>query len=1196
MASTAAESDLPSVDATKSSELMTVGHLSDDVVELKTHIAARVALLYRRGGSLANLAKKAELADDGIISKILQSPLPQCDRRALEMAFLIIKIVKERTMVADTDNCGKEHVSDVCIETCAATKPEEMQYENLQETVLDILTLSSIWGIESAVGSNLARLCYDILFKLSGARKNQHLNRYVNTFLDETYRLGGEETYWRLQLLHKALRNGTLGDKERAKLMRACLDIAKRKDNTIYVIDAVTNVISDIWSNHKCNLDDMSPECRNGLMAKLLVKGHELEQVVTMLVSAAANGTYNERKVAIAALTSAGATIQNDEVTEKVGKLLMAPTNGDSGILTIGAAIIRDHASAGKYIQQLYAYIAKSIDMEAKSLEEMVCQMKIDLSHLMSTDTPPTKTQTHIIRAKENYFLLRDIIQAITATLQRVTTFPSESLWNSELMVMVYLGTICEELVPYVMGVIKEITRFDTIPKQLLRFGFGTLENCKTTGKFFDHLGVVTCQLAGTAIEDWISKLKGYPEVELGSLTKLTLEIAQVMRAMVATLDRKLVQYLCTMHIAETLAWVAALSRKLPWSEELKLGCVTVANTQRRMVQVIQMSTRVSDRGSVKLEDVYYASGDTLLYLAGGFEMLCGTYVPPVKMVCMMLNMTWHPAISSLVFKGLTVLLRNNNIGMKMKIALITYCIRVRINTEWNVRVLEDYHEFLHTFYEKHIRHYELRRSNKDNILAMYTPKDGWKAKKRTRYRGRVDLAMNRHVATFVKEHIKNVLKEIKNTYMVTYQPIKLLNEDMSVPIAIRERHIHDCPESLAAVPWVGVSRLTSLLEEVQRRGPRDTKTWSHLLKRFEIIIESFGHKHLARALVSMSKNGHVPNDLVSKIRTQALAQLNQCDILSCCGMLYGMERLKICDSALLKLFSDQVMATIGTAKEPYPIVMLINTFANHGDRVTTCALLGELNKRLGEMSHQALAMVIISGTSNFGQAPEIKALLMPLILEATKRLTHMDLRSLTQLYSSISKTEFRIREHIMDGIADVLVQKADGITLHQAALVLSGAAKRRHLHSEMIGAITRAVERKTFDGKPQQMLFLLSALLRLNLHETALVAKITQELGKSDLRSSDLANLVYLAGKWKLQHVTPQWLFDQFERLLQRFPQGLSLREAAIIAYGFSIIGNTAQMERTLRIAEDIAEKAGEQCDRRAMAMITYASSRLKI
>ncbi|GFE54915.1 hypothetical protein BaOVIS_023190 [Babesia ovis] len=433
-------------------------------------------------------------------------------------------------------------------------------------------------------------------------------------------------------------------------------------------------------------------------------------------------------------------------------------------------------------------------------------------------------------------------------------------------------------------------------------------------------------------------------------------------------------------------------------------------------------------------------------------------------------------------------------------------------------------------------------------------------------------------------------------------------------------------------------------------------------------------------------------DDLSNKLRQHAVYLVEQCDILSCCGILYGMDKLKLCDDHMLGMYKSQVINTMGCATQAYPLVVLLKLYSNHGDGPVARLLLQELVKQFDDISPQGLVVVALAALRLQRETVHQEVELVPILLQTSKRLGDMDLKSLVQLYSGLSRsTRNSSTDGLLDDIAEVLIQKIDGLTLQQAAVVLSTVAIRwkggshntnfvtdnhanssstststnmgKHsisssstgnnpiiigemgasvdIHStiatktgpahsatngdrditaghanshHLVRAIVKALENRTLSAKPQQMLYLLSALLRLELKQSRLVTQVAQEVMQvEELSVSDVANLVYLTGKWKLEQVSTKWLFVQVNRILEQAanrddPQhntdnGSLLREMATIAYGLVLLNQgsgkghldgTPYIQRCVNVAQDIINNTGNY-DPKAIEMIQQAVNSIK-
>ncbi|GBE60738.1 hypothetical protein, conserved [Babesia ovata] len=1215
VASTAADSWSQSAEAElRNDDATECAAIPYELVEFKLRAASKVVLLYGRTGKWAALARKAELVDDRTLRNILSLKLPKYEHRGLEMACLMLKVVKERTTREEYGNYADDDtVSDVSVETFAAIEPEEMMYQQWRPGVAEIVALCAIWAIEVARGSNLAIMAYRVLILMSNFHCNKYIRRYVATLFDDDTPVIDIELMHKLTLLqHVCMTPDSNLDKD--KLLRICFATAKRDDSNIYVDDVVTRILSQIWSTHKCRLEDLPSRCRYRLMGQLLYRGLEQEKIAPALVKAAVSGPYHERKLALAALKETYDKVDTNIVTEAANEVLQTPDSVDLGILGLAAVFLEDQRAAFSYLQELCKQIANKVGMADGSIEEMCADAKNSVIHLVTDGGAiPEATRRHVRKTGKHFFTVRDLLNAISATFSRIwmivteksakEKIPQESPMGTTVdtiaLIAICLATLRQELVPYVMDMIDMVMHLTGTPKKTLRFCTRTLKRCKKPGEFWDKLTVVTSQLVRTMMQPVI--VEAYTPImeERCVLAPFVKEIADAMHAVVDTAGQSLVRYSCATSVSETVAQLAAyLSVITPSQYSAKVArriCNTLETVLEHLLQPIRRKKGDENRADrVELEDILHYRGDAFEYIAQGFETICCVTVPKLEMIGMMLSLVWHPDIAKRVFRGFETLVLTMPIGADVRKGLLMYCFRREVHTDWDVETLDTLHAFIFGLFAISIRNNKRKNALQDKLKVTCRNGINWKARRKLAgpwRHGVVRLDRGNNIAYFLEKFMKLVEVEAKNTPVAIRQPIRLLDENLGM---IATRPVSR--ESLAAVPWVGVSRITTLIEEVHRRGPNDAKTWSQLLKRFDVILNSFGHKHLARVLVTLAKVGNCPDDLLRKIRNQALSQLQQCDLLSCCGILYGMKRLGACDTELLQRFRKQVVDTVSTAQAPYPVVMLIHTFADSGDKDTTLVLLKEVVKRADQLSPKALAMVLVAATANYGQCKEVEAAMLQLLLTAAGRMGEMDLRSLTQLYSSIAKSGFAIREHILDAIADEIVPHVERLTPQQAVLVLSGAARAKHAHPQLAAAVVNALERKTIDSDPQLMVFLLSAIVKLNLQHSSLATQLQRALGKTELRPTEFANLVYLVGKWRLPQPSMKWLSSQLDRLLQSSQDMISLRDAALIAYGFAASGEMDGLAKAVGIAEDIAVQSQEQHDQRTLAMINHAAQKLRL
>lgn len=82
------------------------------------------------------------------------------------------------------------------------------------------------------------------------------------------------------------------------------------------------------------------------------------------------------------------------------------------------------------------------------------------------------------------------------------------------------------------------------------------------------------------------------------------------------------------------------------------------------------------------------------------------------------------------------------------------------------------------------------------------------------------------------------------------------------------------------------------------------------------------------------------------------------------------------------------------------------------------------------------------------------------------------------------------------------------------------------------------------------------------------------------------------MAGKWGLPLLSRELLRSAFQRLATQ----LSLRDVALIAYGYSRMEEDSELVKVVGLAEELLLAAqGEPVDARVLAMIQQAQGRIK-
>ncbi|AFZ79543.1 hypothetical protein BEWA_023920 [Theileria equi strain WA] len=248
----------------------------------------------------------------------------------------------------------------------------------------------------------------------------------------------------------------------------------------------------------------------------------------------------------------------------------------------------------------------------------------------------------------------------------------------------------------------------------------------------------------------------------------------------------------------------------------------------------------------------------------------------------------------------------------------------------------------------------------------------------------------------------------------------------------ILSRHVSF--DTLASVPWVGVSRLVTIMENVIKRGPNTKNTWISLISRANIIMKSFSTRHLSRMIMILSKCQFCDQSFIERLKSESMKRVDDSDILSCSGFLFGLDKMGVCDAVLLNHFRNRVIDQIPASTVAYPLVLLLNIFAKHKDREMTNILLSEILKKKDTLTPQGFAMPLIDVLSNFSKDDEIAVALTPLFLESLNNSENMDLRSLVQVYNALGKSEFPSKSHYLDFLANHIVKHIEWVLF--AALI----------------------------------------------------------------------------------------------------------------------------------------------------------------
>ncbi|KAF5153657.1 putative integral membrane protein [Theileria parva strain Muguga] len=368
--------------------------------------------------------------------------------------------------------------------------------------------------------------------------------------------------------------------------------------------------------------------------------------------------------------------------------------------------------------------------------------------------------------------------------------------------------------------------------------------------------------------------------------------------------------------------------------------------------------------------------------------------------------------------------------------------------------------------------------------------------------------------------------------------------------ILSRIRLVSVSGDVLASVPWVGTSRLVSIMDQVVQRGPNDQKTWNILTRRADLIMDSFSSNNLSRMVVILTKSPLSDLNFKEKLKKQSLKMVQDSDLLSCCGFLFGFSKMGLCDSDIAVKFRERIISELSSAKNSYPLVLILSVYSKNKDEKMVKLLLKELLEHMETMTPKSFSMVISDVLTNFN-TEEIFLTLDPFIISSLKCMNSMDLRSLVQLYSVFSTTNHPLRGEYLQNLARNMSKLVIHASLHQLSVILRGYSKSL-VDTELLQMVLSALKLKYNSGELQELLFILSHLLKLNLTDLDLTRNLLCKIVKfNNFNPLQFSNLAYLCGKFGIQ-ISQEFVIQNFQNLKNDF----STRDLALFTCGICKLG----------------------------------------
>ncbi|UKK01944.2 hypothetical protein MACK_001297 [Theileria orientalis] len=1022
-----------------------------------------------------------------------------------------------------------------------------------------------------------------------------------------------QHVYWNLRILQVALSKKILKEADTKKVREFALNALKLSNKSLYILDETACLLAQIWMIEGVDFD-LGIENRLRVLVKLLSVSDTsflIHFKMDELTKLAISGPLEVRKLSLKCLSLLPEKEENTAVTKVIEKLLYKNNfttyrsflkNLDLGILTIGVKYLKDLDSGVKYLNSLHkltnniiygSEVNKSVSSRSSVLEggtgekeskiydyDFVVLLKI----LTATPLGPCCIKRIIetlnaLKSNLNvyYYQIFDLVNAIIATrsyISKMNTMSIDVDYASDLSLYLLLGmdvNFTSIRRDYIRALTISTNHIDfdyinyimkTIMNIVTRVGGSSSSSCsasdycnsggnddtdvsdngskmddeETQSSRIDSAAVNTVRAYSKwALKIMVSGLCEYLEVfiennALGIYGGNHPSINKLCKGTI-TLFKSIVNDTSVM---TDLSIVAQMVNVLKGVYQYKKG--TLSQMQTVIYKIVGVISESQSGESRFEEQVDGYKEELLINFCSLYEAISCEHLPFYVV---------EPAVLALVYKqcagyAARGLCNTITLHATRKILQLTANQLTLLEVhDWDGFVIADLRSLVSLVLTKLKRkHCSLIERGFSHTFKFYS-----------------------HNFRLTKDSVEKKLKELLEVDLVHLyhvDELKLFESDYTLaPDVVQNMYVsrisrlqvsHDV---LSSVPWAGTSRLVCIMDEVARRGPNDQKTWSTLLRRADIILDSFSSNNLSRMAVILTKNSFSDSSFLKRLKSQCLKKAEESDLLSCCGFIYALNKMGLCDHQVLSQFRQIVTGQLSLAKDSYPLVLILNVYCNSKDRYMVMALLSELKGYIASLKPQAFAMIIIDVLSNFSDS-EVLGNLEPFILNSLNCIDTMDVRSLVRLYGVFSSTNHPLRDQYLDNLANILSNSIHHATLHQLSTVLLGYT-RCSVDTKLLRAVIDSIKLKYESGDLQELLFILSNLLKLNLNVLSLVQDLVDRIVKfKQINGVQLSNLVYLGGKHKL-NIPYCFIFEHYQRLKDTF----TLRDLTLFAYGMHKLGN---------------------------------------
>jgi hypothetical protein len=262
--------------------------------------------------------------------------------------------------------------------------------------------------------------------------------------------------------------------------------------------------------------------------------------------------------------------------------------------------------------------------------------------------------------------------------------------------------------------------------------------------------------------------------------------------------------------------------------------------------------------------------------------------------------------------------------------------------------------------------------------------------------------------------------------------------------------------ETLASIPWMSAKTLSHTMREVSLRGPNERPTWTQLVSRADVIVESFNPKQASLVLNSITRVRQIP------------------ELDGLFNEYYRRHISKFLEAIVREMSSLDVAQTLHALGEWVCVVRPSETLIK--------TLEQSFLRNVASMDDRSLSMAC-HGVSNLGLfEQEIVSAVLSAAVNIGEGLSDRTLGQILNHSTLASKVHANDRQ-LINQLGSLAVQRLGNMNFRTFVLVLNSLAKLRADNPDVMHAVAEVVRSANFlkSASLQQLIVVLRSIQKLN-------------------------------------------------------------------------------------------------------------------